>query len=104
MLRLNESGLSICGNYYVEQLVNYVRKNDYPALRLERVFFSDHEDYALCSELDKQVFSLIVWSLEQGRYDKKEGEYLDRFDGGVYLVHGREYYVLVDGHLYFFDF
>ena len=105
MIRLNESGLNICGNYYVEQLVNYVRKNGYPALRLERVFFSDHDNCAVCSELDKRVFSQIVRSLEQGRYDKKEGEYLDRFEGGVYLVvRSIEYYVLVDGHLYMFDF
>lgn len=104
MIRLNKSGLNICGNYYVEQLVNYVRKNNYPHMKSEEVYFADQTRYALCSELDLDDHSATVECLERGLYHPEDGEYLSTFEGGVYIVHGISFTVLVDDHLYFFNF
>lgn len=93
---------SVCSNYIVDCFVEYVRKHDYPTFNETTLLFEERGDTALCTELDIEEHIFTAQSMEMGCTEGTE--FIERFDGGVYLVEGDCFYILFDDHMYYFDF
>lgn len=104
-IELPKTERRITGKIWVDRLIEYVKKHDFPKFHTQTLVTPGEKEYALCSQLYYDEDDPIIVCMKKGIIEPDEE--LQKFEGGIVISNENSYdtthYILVNDHFYYLE-